>query len=151
MLFRSKLKHFLEVLQFPPDKGAARWHVAGGAHPALFLGIDHTAITVADTDRSVAFYRDAFNLRVVGESLNEGIEQERLSGVRGARVRITALRGDAGPGVELLEYLEPRDGRPGSPDASATDLAFWQIVFLSGRTAVPSDPDLHAVLSLDPR
>src|SRR5437867_5766314 len=27
-------------------------------HPPLFLGIDHTAIAVSDTDKSLAFYRD---------------------------------------------------------------------------------------------
>lgn len=41
--FRDLDNHDLELLWFPPDKGAARWHQAGNR---LFLGIDHTAITV---------------------------------------------------------------------------------------------------------
>ncbi len=81
---------------------------------------------VADTDASLRFWRDAVGLRVVGGSENWGIEQERLNAVRGARLRITTLRGDAGPGVELLEYLLPGDGRAWPADAQASDLWHWQ-------------------------
>src|SRR5262247_2987734 len=41
--------HALEILEFPQGKGDARWHAATDR---LFLGIDHTAIVVADTDAS---------------------------------------------------------------------------------------------------
>ena len=41
----------------------------------IFLGIDHTAIVISDTDKSLAFYRDLLGLRVAGESENYGIEQ----------------------------------------------------------------------------
>ncbi|MBX7081860.1 MAG: VOC family protein [Nannocystaceae bacterium] len=101
--FRGPDAHALELIHYPQDKGAARWHVDGDR----VLGIDHTAIGVADTATSLAFWRDVLGLEVVGESLNEGHEQAQLSGVPGARVHITALRGHAGLGVELLEYLEP--------------------------------------------
>ena len=79
-----------------------------------------------DTDRSLACYRDGLGLRVVGESDNHGTEQERLNNVFGARLRITTLRAGGGPGVELLQYLAPGDGRPIPPDARANDLAHWQ-------------------------
>src|SRR5206468_8146079 len=62
----------------------------------LFLGIDHTAIVVSDTDKSLAFYRDLLGLRVVGESENYGVEQEHLNQVFGARLQITALRAERG-------------------------------------------------------
>jgi catechol 2,3-dioxygenase-like lactoylglutathione lyase family enzyme len=127
--FRDPEGHNLEVLHFPPGKGADKWQRAGGA---LFLGIDHTAIVVTDTDRSLAFYRDALGLRVAGASENYGPEQERLNNVFGARLRITALRADAGPGVELLEYLAPRSGRPMPIDTQASDLWYWQINLGSG-------------------
>ena len=39
--------HFLEILAFPPGKGDPKWHRPGDA---LFLGLDHTAIVVDDTD-----------------------------------------------------------------------------------------------------
>lgn len=101
--FRGPDAHALELIHYPDDKGASRWHVGGDR----VLGIDHTAIAVAQTERSLGFWRDLLGLEVVGESLNEGREQAQLSGVDGARVHITALRGAGGLGVELLEYLEP--------------------------------------------
>jgi catechol 2,3-dioxygenase-like lactoylglutathione lyase family enzyme len=127
--FKDPDGHPLEILWFPPDKGPARWQQRGGR---LFLGIDHTAIVVADTGRSLACYRDTLGLRVVGESENHGPEQERLNNVFGARLRITTLKAATGPGVELLEYLTPRDGRPAPADARANDLAHWQTRLLVG-------------------
>jgi len=121
--FRDPDGHFLELIQFPKGKGDPRWQHADGK---LLLGIDHTAIVVADTDASLRFYRDLLGLRVAGTSENWGPEQERLNGVFGARLRITTLRAERGPGVELLEYRTPRDGRPRPPDARANDLLYWQ-------------------------
>lgn len=114
--------HVLELLQFPPGKGDARWHRDGDD---LFLGIDHTAIVVDDTERSLAFWRDTLGLRVAGTSDNHGDEQERLNNVFGAHLRITTLRADTGPGVELLEYRTPRSGRPMPTDTAANDLWHW--------------------------
>jgi len=121
--FKDPDGHALEVLAFPPGKGAPRWHAGGDR---LFLGIDHTAIVVADTEASLRFYRDLLGLRVAGRSENYGPEQERLNNVFGARLRITALRAERGPGIELLEYLAPRDGRSYPADARANDLLHWQ-------------------------
>lgn len=120
--FKDPDGHVLEILWFPPGKGNVKWRRAD----ALFLGIDHTAIVVADTARSLACYRDALGLVVAGASENWGPEQERLNNVPSARLRITALRAQAGPGIELLEYLTPGDGRPASADARANDLTHWQ-------------------------
>jgi len=122
--FRDPDGHNLEILHFPPGKGDAKWQVPGGR---LFLGIDHSAIVVADTDASVRFYHDALGLRIAGGSENYGIEQERLNNVFGARLRITALRAESGPGVELLEYLAPRTGRPMPIDTQSNDLWNWHI------------------------
>jgi catechol 2,3-dioxygenase-like lactoylglutathione lyase family enzyme len=121
--FKDPDGHPLEVLQFPPDKGDARWHKKSDR---LFLGIDHTAIVVRDTDASLRFYRDALGLRVAGESENFGTEQEHLNNVAGARLRITTLRAGKGPGIELLEYVAPRDGREMPRDTKANDLWRWQ-------------------------
>jgi catechol 2,3-dioxygenase-like lactoylglutathione lyase family enzyme len=122
--FKDPDGHHLEVLQFPPDKGDSRWHKK---RDRLFLGIDHTAIVVADTEASLGFYRDRMGLKVVGESENHGTEQEHLNNVFGARLRITTLRAAKGPGIEFLEYLTPRDGRPLPPDSRANDLWHWQV------------------------
>jgi hypothetical protein len=74
----------------------------------------------------LSFYRDTLGMKVAGESENYGTEQEHLNNVFGARLRITALRADRGPGIELLEYLAPRDGRPYPQRASTNDLYSWQ-------------------------
>jgi hypothetical protein len=58
-----------------------------------------------------------------------------LNNVFGARLRITALRAAQGPGIELLEYLAPRDGRPAPPDLGSNDIAHWQT------TLVTESPD----------
>jgi catechol 2,3-dioxygenase-like lactoylglutathione lyase family enzyme len=120
----------LEVLEFPPDKGDPKWHRLASSG-RLFLGIDHTAIVVEDTDESLLFYRDRLGLRVAGTSENYGPEQERLNNVFGARLRITALRGPEGPGIELLEYLAPRDGRPIPLDERSNDIVHWQTLFVT--------------------
>lgn len=121
--FRDPDGHSLEILQFPPGKGAAKWQ----RKDRLFLGIDHTAIVVSDTDASLRYYRDALGLQVAGNSENYGPEQERLNNVFGARLRITALRAQDGVGIEFLEYLAPRTGRPMPVDTQANDLWHWQV------------------------
>ena len=126
--FKDPDGHPVEVLQFPPDKGPEKWH---RPTDKLFLGIDHTAIVVWDTGASLRFYRDLLGMRVAGESENYGTEQEHLNNVFGARLRITALRGASGPGIELLEYLAPRDGRPFPADEHANDIVHRTTILLT--------------------
>ncbi len=121
--FRDPDGHFLEILHFPEGKGAPKWRQPS---KQLFLGIDHTAIVVSDTETSLKFYRDTLGLKVAGESENYGTEQEHLNNVFGARLRITSMHAASGPGIEFLEYLAPRDGRPMPPDEKANDLMHWQ-------------------------
>ena len=123
--FRDADGNHLEILEFPPGKGQARWQ----AKNQLFLGIDHTAIVVGNTDASLAFYRDTLGMRVAGTAENYGSEQERLNNVFGVRLRITALRAEQGIGVELLDYLAPRTGRTIPADTLADDAWHWQINF----------------------
>jgi catechol 2,3-dioxygenase-like lactoylglutathione lyase family enzyme len=125
--FKDPDGHALEVLAFPEGKGNPKWH---RPTERLFLGIDHTAIVVSDTEESLKFYRDALGMEVAGNSENYGTEQEHLNNVFGARLRITAVRAASGPGVEFLEYLAPRDGRPYPPDSRSNDLWHWQTRFL---------------------
>jgi choline dehydrogenase-like flavoprotein/catechol 2,3-dioxygenase-like lactoylglutathione lyase family enzyme len=154
--FRDPDDNFLEILAFPPGKGAPKWQ----AKDRLFLGIDHTAIVVGDTERSLGFYRDTLGLTVAGQSENYGTEQEHLNNIFGARLRITALRAPGGgPGVELLEYLAPRTGRLPPADSNAADDWYWQINMTTGPDGgvarggaspvadyVVRDPDGHASL-----
>jgi catechol 2,3-dioxygenase-like lactoylglutathione lyase family enzyme len=143
--FRDPDGHPLELIQFPAGKGAPRWQ----EKDRLFLGIDHSAIAVRDTDSSLSFYRDRLGLHVAGMSENWGIEQERLSGVEGAHVRITSFRAQSGPGIEFLQYLMPRDGRPMPLDTRLDDLWAEQILMIGQQSRGPGerlrDPDGHAI------
>jgi catechol 2,3-dioxygenase-like lactoylglutathione lyase family enzyme len=127
--FKDPDKHALEILQFPAGKGDAKWH----RKDKLFLGIDHTAIVVSNTEASLKFYQDVLGLKIAGVSENYGTEQEHLNNVFGARLRITSLRaGGGGLGIEFLEYLAPRDGRPFPADGRANDLFHWQTTLMIG-------------------
>jgi len=121
--FRDPDGHNLEIIYFPPGKGDPRWQEKTDK---LFLGIDHTAIGVSNTEASLHFYRDLLGFRKAGESENFGTEQEHLNQVFGAHLQITGMRGASGPGIEFLEYLTPRDGRPRPADVHANDIVHWQ-------------------------
>jgi catechol 2,3-dioxygenase-like lactoylglutathione lyase family enzyme len=151
--FRDPDGHNLELLWFPDGKGHPRWHQKpfSSAHPGaaetasspashLFLGIDHTAMTVRSTESSAKFYRDLLGLTVAGGTLNMGTEQEHLDSLPGARARVTGLIPKMGPpGVEFLEYELPTAGRPFPVDSHPTDLWHWQTTLVV--------PDVEAAAS----
>jgi catechol 2,3-dioxygenase-like lactoylglutathione lyase family enzyme len=127
--FKDFDNHVLEILSFPPDKGAAKWHELAKTGK-LFLGIDHTAIVVGDSDASLKFYRDTLGLTVAGTSDNYGTEQEHLNNVFGAKLHITGLRTkEDGIAVEFLEYVAPTDGRPYPRETRSSDLWHWETSF----------------------
>ena len=123
LYFRDPDGHYLELIHFPPGKGQPKWQAASGS---VFRGIDHTAIAVADTQRSLDFYQNQLHFHKTGGSENYGSEQEHLSGVFNAHVLITSLRSESGIGIELLEYLTPATGRPIPTDMRPEDLACWK-------------------------
>ena len=130
--FRDPDGHNLEVIYFPAGKGDPRWQEKT---EKLFLGIDHTAIGIAKTAASLHFYRDLLGMRKAGESENFGTEQEHLNQVSGAHLQITGMRAERGPGVEFLEYLAPRDGRPRPGGTKANDVVHWQTVVATSDVA----------------
>ncbi len=125
--FRDPDGHPLELLWFPPGQGRAVWHRRTG----LFLGIDHSAIAIASTDTSLAFYKGVLGLSVTYGVTNEGGTQERLDGVAGAVVRITGLQPSMpeAPGIEFLDYRRPATGRP-APDVHADDTAHAHLTLI---------------------
>ena len=126
--FRDPDGHNLELIWFPEGKGNPAWKKPG---TNLFLGIDHTAMTVRSTENSLKFYRDLLGLTVAGSTLNMGAEQEHLDSLPGARVRVTGLTSKRGPlGVEFLEYERPTAGRPFPADSHPTDLWHWQTTMM---------------------
>jgi catechol 2,3-dioxygenase-like lactoylglutathione lyase family enzyme len=137
--FRDFDNHVLEILQFPADKGSAKWHDAA-KNGKTFLGIDHTAIVVGDTAESLKFYRDSLGLTVAGESTNFGTEQEHLNNVRNARLHISGLRTkEDGIAVEFLEYLAPQGGKSFPDDTRSSDLWHWQTSFVADKTTSFAD------------
>lgn len=140
--FKDFDNHVLEILHFPPDKGARKWHETA-KKGKLFLGIDHTAIVVDKTAESLKFYRDSLGLNVAGHSDNFGTEQEHLNNVKGAKLHITGLRTlQDGIAVEFLEYIAPENGRNFPKDTQSNDLWHWQTSFI-----VSSAEDLALNLS----
>jgi catechol 2,3-dioxygenase-like lactoylglutathione lyase family enzyme len=141
--FRDPDGHPLELLQFPPGQGRPIWGERAKAGLGPFLGVDHSALAVKSTARSLRFHR-RLGFRVADRSLNDSPAQARLDGVPGARVQVTGLRFPAptGPGLELLGYTPPGRSAPAAANAAVTD---W--VTLSGRRAeVRRDPDGHIML-----
>jgi catechol 2,3-dioxygenase-like lactoylglutathione lyase family enzyme len=122
--FRDPDGHNLELLWFPDGKGHPTWHKPGDA---LFLGIDHTAMTVRSTEHSMTFYRDLLGMTVAAGTVNMGTEQQHLDSLPGARARVTGINPVMGPpGLEFLEYELPAAGRPMPADSHPTDLWHWQ-------------------------
>ncbi len=123
--FKDPDRHPLELIWFPPDKGQEKWHENSDQ---LFLGIDHTAIAIANTEQSLSFYRDVLGMEVDGGSFNWRETQARMDGLPDAMVKITALRpSQGGLGIELLDYIQPADGRPMPSDLKSDDIAYVQV------------------------
>ena len=122
--FRDPDRHDLELIWFSPAQSQDQWRNT----EALFLGIDHSAIAVADTEQSLKFYRDLFGMEVEQSQINSGEVQARLDGLPEAKVRVTSLRPQQGGlGIELLDYIVPGTGRPFPDDWKSYDLATMQV------------------------
>jgi catechol 2,3-dioxygenase-like lactoylglutathione lyase family enzyme len=138
--FRDPEGHPLELIQFPAGVGAPGWQQA----PGLFLGIDHSAIVVADATASTAFYAP-MGWHVAGRSHNRGPAQDRLDGLRDADVEVVGLEPVQGgpPHLELLGYRVAQGRHP--PAAANNDLVGDRLVL-----AVDELPSLLARLPTDP-
>ncbi|HEY6457829.1 MAG TPA: VOC family protein [Steroidobacteraceae bacterium] len=147
--FRDPEGHPLELLEFPPGAVPARWRTAD--RDGRCLGIDHSAISVRDTARSVAFYR-AWGLHETQRTLNRGIEQDQLDALSEVSVEVTALEFAAGgPHLELLCYRSPphsTDARISDNAVAATRLVLQRIpaAFSSPEAQTVADPDGHHLL-----
>ncbi|MEG6507608.1 VOC family protein [Methyloligella sp. 2.7D] len=173
--FRDPEGHPLELLSFPKGVGDPRWQKGG----AGIRGYDHTAISVTDLKRSVAFYTDLLGLHIAGQSLNQGPEQDLLDGLEGCEVDVVALAPSETPTphLELLHYRRPK-GALLSADVAASDAASVRqvygvddltslvakleaadVAFVSpgivtlksgAKAAAIRDPDRHMIVLLEP-
>ncbi len=93
-----------------------------------FNGVWHTSFTVADMDRSLAFYCGILGLEVAHQQVQHNEYTAKLVGYPDAHLKVAMLRipnAFAGPSnhhLELVEYIHPRGeptdvatNRPGSP------------------------------------
>ncbi|ODA67403.1 Glyoxalase-like domain protein [Methyloligella halotolerans] len=124
--FRDPEGHPLELISFPDGIGDPRWQMGG----AGIRGYDHTAIAVADLDKSLAFYEGSLGLEKAGQSLNRGPEQDHLDGLKGCEVDVVALAppGEHTPHLELLHYRQP-PAVHGKHMVQATDVASARQVY----------------------
>ncbi len=126
--FRDPDGHALEFLQFP----------------AAAPGYDHSAISVANVQRSVAFYA-GLGLVVTAQQLNQGAEQDALDGLANVAVEVVALRpAQPTPHVELLCYRGVQAAVPYAPGDVGAD----RLVFAGNGDGLVllRDPDGHVVL-----
>ena len=145
--FRDPEGHPLEFLEFPADNRPAHWSTPSAG---LFLGIDHSALSVRDVEASLGFYQ-ALGLRVAARTLNHGAEQARLDGIVDPQVDVIALEPPtATPHVELLHYRTTAPRHPvtlHSNDLAATRLVMEAVgdVDSNARGSLRGDPDGHLV------
>lgn len=134
--------HPLELLSFPSEVTPATWRNRDG----LFLGIDHTAITVADTERSIAFYAE-LGFKVASRGVNRGLEQAGLDDIDAPVVEVTALdpTGGGPPHLELLCY---RDPPPIIARLPMNDVLASRIILLDSQAKGTKsvDPDGHRLV-----
>jgi catechol 2,3-dioxygenase-like lactoylglutathione lyase family enzyme len=172
--FRDPDGHPLELISFPEGVGGPRWQTGG----AGIRGYDHTAISVTDLERSLAFYQGLLGLKKAGQSLNRGPEQDHLDGLKGCEVDVVALAPEAQhtPHLELLHYRLP-PGRRSSAPVNANDVASARQVYAvddldglvakledanasfvspgivtlksGGRAAAVRDPDGHMIVLME--
>lgn len=152
--FRDPDGHPLELLAFSHGKVPSHWQVR--PHGDLFLGIDHSAISVSDTKRTEAFY-GALGLRVATHLFSDGIEQENLDGINRPKVEVTALEAEQPtPHLELLCYRSVP--HRSAIALRANDVAATRLIFETGRSESATlnaqkaliDPDGHHLIIVPP-
>jgi len=132
--FRDPEGHPLELLQFAPQS-AGRWSGTG------LLGIDHSAISVADVGASRRFY-EALGLSVHGPTLNRGPTQGALDALAEVEVDVVPMLPPRDtPHLELLAYRRPTGRSAGRLEAN--DVAATRIIWAADRDQLIRDPDGH--------
>ncbi len=76
--------------------------------PFRIIAADHTGITVANLDRSLAFWQDVLGFELSHRAHQTGDLAREITGVPGAEISIAVLKAP-GHKIELLEYHAPSD------------------------------------------
>jgi glyoxylase I family protein len=96
----------------------------------MISSIHHSAFTVSNMERSIAFYRDVLGMKVLWDSVQEGVKYEgpicdKITGCPGTKQRVVYL-GIAGDFLELVEYT-PK-GKP-LENHKASDIGSGHVCF----------------------
>jgi len=125
--FRDPDGHPLELSHAPKS----HWAGAASSTKPSTLGIDHSALAVADLDASIHFYTQALGLRLGPPSVNQGPEQARLDGLDDPVVDIATLTtAEGGPHLELLSYRRPKS-RATPLKTNVNDIAATRLAILT--------------------
>ena len=138
-------------VQLPPASGgvtAVKFRDPDG-HPLEFIekpaaGYDHSAISVADVERSLKFYAD-IGVSLGARQINHGVEQDALDGLHNTEVDVvTLLPPQPSPHVELLCYQNPKAV---SAEWAAGDICADRLVFaVDDGLQLTRDPDGHIIV-----
>ncbi len=77
--------------------------------PFRIIATDHTGITVANLERSLAFWQDVLGFELSHRAHQTGEMASEITGVAGAEIKLAVLKAPGGHKIELLEYLAPPD------------------------------------------
>lgn len=149
--FRDPDDHPLELIAFPSGTGDPLWQSTRQGGPTL--GIDHSAISVGNIERSVAFY-ELLGFHVAARGTNHGIEQQRLDDLADVEVDVIAMQGRARtPHLELLGYRRPLGRASPRVDATAiaADRLVWQAVDIDVLADAIVDGDFTGAVMADDR
>lgn len=90
-------------------------------------GLQHVGLTCSNIDRTIAFYSEIFDVRVVGPSLREGPRVGAVTGYPGCSLKIAFL--DFGAPNQVLELLEFQGaGHPVDPATGNAGAAHFAII-----------------------
>jgi catechol 2,3-dioxygenase-like lactoylglutathione lyase family enzyme len=75
----------------------------------MLVAMNHVGISVANLERSVDFYQNAFGMKLVIQAPFAGEQYERVLGLSNVGGRVALLRShETGLQVELFEFEQPR-------------------------------------------
>jgi catechol 2,3-dioxygenase-like lactoylglutathione lyase family enzyme len=85
----------------------------------VIKGFNHVGISVADLDRSSAFYRNVFGMKLVARGQFEGEQYRQILALQGATGNVALLK-IANLQIELFEFLFPSP-KPGDASRPVCD------------------------------
>ena len=92
----------------------------------MFKKAEHTAMSVKDIEKAIAFYRDVIGMEKVFDRVFD-VPMGKLIGVEGTKARIVHMK-LAGSMIELFKYEYPV-GREPRPDRIQSDFGLTHIGF----------------------